>query len=471
MPLILRLLRRPAIATWAAFILRAVSLVALPVLIASREAPAFLAFWLVLMTLQGLQLLFESSVTASFVRGFSYAMGGADRLRIDVGPPLQAGMPPNHILLARTWNTGAVIYAGIALLTVVVIAIAGALSATSIMQDLGPHAGAWPALFVFAACAGLRAYGGLHLSYLYGVERITLARWWEAALWAMAFLCASAAVMAGVGLLGLALAYQIPLAANIFWNMWLCRRDQSARTGFERRWQMDRDIMAQLWPSVWRTGVGTFLYLGTTQGVGLYYATIGEPAQVAALLFAMSLIRPLGQFAQVPFFTKVPVLARLQASGHTQTQQVIAERSMRYSYILHAGMVLAVAGMLPLLGRMKEGGLQVPLSLWLLLGLAGYLERVGGMHLQLYSTTNHILVHWANSATAIVYSALAVLLFPSIGVNAFPLAQAIALLIAFLPISMVNSYRTYALNFPSFELKTSALPLIVLLGTIAGAWG
>lgn len=464
----LPLLTRPAIATWAAFILRALPLVALPVLIAPREAPAFLAFWLILITLQGLQLLFESSLTMSFMRSFSYAMGGADRLRIDVGPPMQTGLPPNHSMLARTWNTGAVIYGGMAVVTAAVVIVAGSLSAHGIAEDLGAGAAPWLALIVFAAGAGLRAYGGLHLSYLYGVERISLVRWWEATFWALAFAAASAAVSAGAGLLGVALAYQIPLAANIFWNMWLCRKDQSARTGFTRKLGVDRDIIAQLWPSIWRTGVGTFLYLGTTQGVGLYYATIGQPAQVAAFLFAMSIIRPLGQFAQVPFFTKVPVLARLQASGETQAQQVIAERGMRYSYILHAGMVLAVAAMLPLLARMQEDGLHVPLLLWLLVGLAGYLERIGGMHLQLYSTTNHVLVHWANGLTAIAFIALAAMLFPSLGVNAFPLAQAIALLAAFLPISMVNSYRAYTLPIPSFEFKTSALPLMVLLMAIVG---
>lgn len=464
--MIWRLAARPAIATWAAFIIRAFPLVLLPFLIAVRADVAFLAIWLVLITLQGLQLLFESSLSAPFMRSFSYAMGGADRLRIDVGPPMQAGRSTNHVLLARTWNTGAAVYAGMALLTALMTLIVGAWSAGDIVRYLGPRHQVWPALAVFAVGAGLRAYGGLHLSYLYGVERITLVRWWEAAFWLVALISACTAIWTGAGLLGVALAYQVPLAANILWNMWLCRRDQAARSGFVRCWRPDRDIIVQLWPSVWRTGVGTFLYLGTTQGAGLYYATIGEPAQVAAFLFAMSLIRPLGQFAQVPFFTKVPVLARLQVSGERGTQQAIAERSMRQSYLLHTAMVLGVALVLPLLAQMHEGGLQVPLQLWLLIGLAGYLERMGAMHLQLYSSTNHILVHWANGLTALVFLGLAVGLFGWLGVAAFPAAQALALLMIYLPIGMINSYRTYALPIPGFELKTSVLPLFVLLGAI-----
>ena len=120
--------------------------------------------------------------------------------------------------------------------------------------------------------------------------------------------------------------------------------------------------------------------------------------------------------------------------------------------------------------KTQDWALQVPLILWLLVGLAGYLERMGGMHLQLYSSTNHILMHWANGATALAFTLLASGLFPLLGANAFPLAQAAALLVVFLPIGMMNSYRAFALPFPSFELKTSVLPLIVLLVVIAGAW-
>lgn len=463
------LLSRPAVATWAAFLLRALPLLLLPILISRKFDPAFLAFWMVLITIQGLQLLFESSLTSSFVRSFSYAMGGADRLRIEVGPPMQAGLPPNYRLLSGTWNTGALVYAGMAVLTGVVALCIGGWSGADIAASLPSDQAAWAALSVFAAGAALRAYGGLHLSYLYGVEQITTVRWCETGFWIIAFLATAIAVEAEVGILTLALVYQIPLALNIFLNMWLCRRDQARREGFVRAWRAETDIIAQLWPSVWRTGLGTFLYLGTTQGAGLYYATFGPPAEVAAYLFGMSLIRPLGQFAQVPFFTKVPILARLQASGERSAQKAIAQRSMTYSYVLHVVMVLGVAAVLPLMSGSQGEGLRVPPLLWLLIGLSGFLERIGGMHLQLYSSTNHILVHWANGLAALAFLVFAAGLFSFIEVYSFPIAQCLALIVVFLPIGMVNSYRAYALPFPSFELKTSVLPLIILTMAMVGA--
>lgn len=375
---------------------------------------------------------------------------------------------PNHILLARIWGASNAAHIVFGFSGLFLLSGLGLWSISSVVDEQVFEVEALFVLVFFVLGSALRAYGGHHIAYLLGVNRVALLRWWEAAFWLAAFVAAATAIWTGAGLLGVALAYQIPLAANILWNMWLCRRDQAARSGFVRCWWPDRDIIVQLWPSVWRTGLGNFFYLGTTQGAGLYYATIGEPAQVAAFLFAMSLIRPLGQFAQVPFFTQVPVLARLQVSGERGAQQAIAERSMRQSYLLHTGMVLGVALVLPLLAQMHKGGLQVPLQLWLLIGLAGYLERMGAMHLQLYSSTNHILVHWANGLTALVFLALAFGLFGWLGVAAFPAAHALALLMIYLPIGMINSYRTYALPIPGFELKTSVLPLVVLLGAITG---
>lgn len=465
--MISRFFRSPSIATWAAFVARAIPVFLLPALIALHFDSVFLAYWMILATLQGLQLLLESSVTASFVRGFSYAMGGAQHLQIERASAAPRGQSPNHLLLSRTWNMGGLLYGAIACVTGVTLYIFGILSGSQLIVQLPSQSEAHGALAVFALGGALRAYGGLHLSYLYGVERIALTRWWETGFWLLAFGAAATSVLSGAGMLGIALAYQIPLVAHILWNIWLCRRDQRQRAGFVRTFRPDWEILRQLWPSVWRTGLGTMLYLGSTQGAGLYYATVGAPADVAAFLFAMALIRPLGQFAQVPFFTKVPMLARMQASGERARQRAIAERAMRQSYLVHVGMVLAVALALPVLASLRgDSGLNVPVLLWLLIGLSGYVERIGAMHLQLYSSTNHIVIHHANGWTALAFVGLAAALLPGWGVYAFPLANLLALMLVYVPIALRHSYRAYHLPIPGFELRTSVGPITVILCAI-----
>jgi hypothetical protein len=461
----------PSIATWASFVARAIPVFFLPVLVGLQFDSFFLAYWMILVTLQGLQLLLETSLTVSFVRGFSYAMGGAQHLQIERASVASERRSPNHLLLSRTWNMGCLLFAAIGGVTGVLLYSFGAWSGAQLIDKLPSQFEALGALAVFAMGGAFRAFGGLHLSYLYGVERIALTRWWETGFWLLAFVTAAASILSGAGMLSIALAYQIPLAAQVLWNMWLCRRDQRGRAGFERALRPDFDILIQLWPGIWRTGLGTTLFIGATQGAGLYFATVGEAEEVAAFLFAMSLIRPLGQFAQVPFFTKLPTLARMQAAGEREAQRKIAQRSMMLSYALHAFMVLGMAATLPLILGLLDSQVEVPVLLWLLIGLAGYIERMGAMHLQLYATTNHVLFHWANGLAAIIYIGLAALILPGLGVYAFPLAQILALLVAYVPIGMWNSYKTFGLPIPAFELKTSIFPLSALvIVTLVSMW-
>jgi hypothetical protein len=464
---LLKFAKRNSIATWASFVVRALPLFFLPVFIVGAFGEAETAIWFVLITLQGLQLLIGSSAGQSMVRGFAYALGGATQVRDLRNVSAETPAVPNMVLLGRVWSASAVAHLVIGVLTCGFLAALGSWSVAPLASLGSDPAEIWGALVLFVAGGTVRAYGGLHIDYLMGVNRIALLRWWEAAFWMAAFLAAVAAILAGGGLFELALAYQLPLAANIVWNAWLCRRDQARREGFVRRFRADLDILGQLWPSVWRTGLGTFLFLGTTQGAGLYYATVGRPEDVAAYLFAMSLIRPLGQFAQVPFFTKLPTLARMQAQGERAAQRAISQRAMALSLGLHVALVLLVAASLPVLLGLREGTLNVPMLLWLLIGLAGYVERIGAMHLQLYSTTNHILIHWANGLTSVAFVGLAAVALPVMGMYAFPVAQTVALVIAYLPFGMINSYRAFTLPFPRFELMTSVGPFTVLVLVIA----
>ena len=452
------LLARRSVSTWSTYVAKALPVFAFPPFIFARFPAEEAALWFIFITLQGMQLLIASSTDLPMVRGFAYALGGATQLR-GAHPAAQKG--PNMALFSRVWAASAVAHLVIGIATFALLGAMGIWSAAPLIDE----SRLWWALAAFVCGGAIRAWGGLHVSYLMGVDRIALLRWWEAAFAILSFIFALITLLLGGGLLAVALAYQAPLVANVLWNASLCRRDQADRPGFVTRLRAERGTLAQLWPSIWRTGLGTTLFIGATQGAGLYYATIGGAREAAAFLFVMSLIRPLGQFAQVPFMTKLPQLARLQAEGRRDAQRRIAERSMRISYALHAAMVIAVAVALPIAST------DVPLLLWLLIGLAGYVERMGSMHLQLYATTNHVLMHWANGLAALLYIGLAALMLPRLGVYAFALAQILALAIAYVPIGMRHSYRAFGLSFPAFEIKTAMPPLLVLLTilVLAGA--
>lgn len=100
--------------------------------------------------------------------------------------------------------------------------------------------------------------------------------------------------------------------------------------------------------------------------------------------------------------------------------------------------------------------------LWAAFGLAFFIERIAGMHGQLYMLTNKVM-YLLNVTSGAIYLGLAVALVGSAGMIAFPIAYLAGLLIAFAPIIMMQTYRIFALPFPEFELRTSAFPLLVIV--------
>lgn len=466
-----RLARSPSMATWASFLARALSIFALAPLMLATLTPLEAALWFLLITLQGMQLLFETSIGAGFIRAIGYALGGARQVR-DLRQVEAGDCSPNMALFSAVWGTMGLTYLGVAAATGLLIGGLALWSAPALLAQGGLGQAGTLAVLIFVAGAVMRAYIGRHISFLFAAGRIPLLRWTEAGYWSLAFLCTVLALWSGAGLLGVVLAYQVPLALGLVWTVHITRRDQADRPGFDANKGFDSDILAQLWPAFWRSGLGVGAFLLVTQGAGLYYARIGEPADVAAYLFAMSLMRPMMQFAQVPFFTKLPRLAELQASGARAEQIQIAQQAMRLSLWLLALMVLGIAAALWGMQAFDLSETQVPALLWAVIGLAACAERVGAMHLQLYSTTNHILWHWANGGTSVLFVGLAMLSFEQLGVLAFPMAHLLATAVFYVPFSMIWSYRAFGLPWPGFELRVSVIPLALLLGyTGAVLWG
>lgn len=457
--------RSPTISTWASFLVRALPLAVLPYFIFNTFPAAESAFWFVLITLQGLQLLLENAIGLSLIRAIGYALGGAIQVRDQAFPDSDRLADANVELLSRIWTVMGRLYVIVGTLTLFLVAWAGLGSTGELLGRLGSRSDGLLALAVFVVGAAARAYGGKHIGFLFAVGQIARLRWAEMVFWALSFLFAVGAVIGGAGILGTALAYQAPQVANLAWNMLAARQHQATHVGFNRASPYEVSILAEIWPSMWRSGIGVLLFLGVTQGAGLYYATVGDARTVAIYLFAMSLMRPMMQFAQVPFFTKLPRLAAMQAAGQRQEQIELAARGIRWSHGLLASMILAGSLALTLQFRfaLELLPVSIPLSLWALIGLAACLERVGACHIQLHSLTNRIIIHWANGGTALLFVVFAWLLLPGIGVMAFPAALCLASAVFYVPFAMWHSYRAFQLEFPEFELRTSAIAVTAVL--------
>jgi O-antigen/teichoic acid export membrane protein len=208
---------------------------------------------------------------------------------------------------------------------------------------------------------------------------------------------------------------------------------------------------------------------GLVQISGVIYAQFGTTSGVASYLLALRLMQTISQFSQAPFYSKLPLLAKLRSEGNLEQQVKVAKRGMLLAYWTYVagfiGLGVLATPLLKLIGGNAEF---VSPLLWCIMGLSMFAERYGAMHIQLYSTTNHIIWHIANGVSGIIYLVVALALFKQIGVYAFPVGTFAGYFGFYCWYSAMHSYRAFGLNFWKFERSVMFIPLLIMLIYLTG---
>jgi len=206
------------------------------------------------------------------------------------------------------------------------------------------------------------------------------------------------------------------------------------------------------------------LYTAVVQASGLIYAQIGSITNIASFLLGLRILNNIRGFSQAPFYSKIPLLARLRAEGNIKRQISIARQGMILSYwIFVLGYISVGILATPLLKLIGSNADFVEPLLWACMGLGFFLERYGAMHIQLYSTTNHIILHIANGVSGVIYLVFSFLLLDFIDVYAFPVAIIISQLGFYTWYSARHSYKIFHIRFWSFEKYNMIIPLVLII--------
>lgn len=468
--LLLRVLGRfwdsPTFTTWGSFITRSLSLVVVLPLLLTRFSTEEIVLWYLFATIMSLQLIADMGFSITFARVIAYGMGGAKNIKgyMDLHRKPDSG-EPNWETITRICSVMNRVYLRIALGWFVLLASIGTcLVIKPIAQNQEQLMTGWLAWAIVMVSSTLRIYGNRYISYFIGINRIALFRRWEALMWLLTMAASLLVLLLGGGLLGLVIATQSFIVFNMIINFLLFRTLFGKHFGHFKGQKFDRKVFSEVWPNAWRSGLASTVGAGLVQGTGIFYAQIGSAKNVAAYLLALSLIRALSQFSQAPFYTKIPVLSRLRAEGQLQKQQRVAQRGMLWSfYILAIGIIIIDMFGATLLEYIKSNANFVGYGLWSLMGFAAFLERYGAMHIQFYSTTNHIIAHIANGVTGLIFILGVALSYVFLGVYAFPISQIVANAVFYNWYAARHSYAAFRLQFWDFERKTVIVPFVMLL--------
>ena len=454
---------------------KAIATVGLVPILARYFNPTETAIWAVFISLQGLQALIESAVTSVFVRIYAYAKGGSGSIsRLAENKSYATTDEPNWTLFRRIEHTSVLLYTGIGIVTALFLFGVGAFAAVGRINELSQPEHGWIALIAIITMSGMRAYCGRYISALYGFEFITEQRISEAILWVICIAVTLMVVISTGSLAWTAIAYaatQISYSAVLVWQRRILIVEPDKEAGdLLASLQFDREIFRDIFGPLWRSSVGITLYLLAFQGTALDMARQLTPIEATTFLLTVNLSRYVTQFAQVPFLVVIPKLARLRSMGNLDDQRKVATRFMRTSFTLLMAMQIAIAILAnPTMSAFGASDKAIDLNLWLIICVAMFFERHGGMHLQVYSTTNHIIWHWLNGGTGLILAAVAFLLQPHIGLYAWPISYLVSMALFYDPVSTVYSYKTLGFRFPALEIQTSLLPFAVSITVVATA--
>jgi hypothetical protein len=453
----------PTFMTWGSFLSRSLSLVIVLPLLLTRLKTAEISLWYLFMTIIGLQMVVDAGFSPTFTRIIAYVMGGAGIHELKVPQRTDSGIFDPQAL-NRVYSTMQRVYIRLGAVWTLLLATIGTVALIKPISLVHDVLGAWISWLVIVAISCVSLLGNQYSSYLQGVNQIAILRRWETATALGGIATSFIVLILGGGLLGLVIANQVWQLIGIIRNRWLAGKVEGGILRSFVSKPFDREVFQAVWPSTWRSGVGILMSYGVIQVSGIIYAQVGKTAEVAAYLLGLRLIQTISQFSQAPFYSKIPVLSRLYIEGRQNDLVRLAQRGMHHSHWSYASgfAVLGLAGE-PLLRYIgSHVSFPEPL-LWSLLGIAIFFERFGAMHIQLYSTTNHIIWHIANGVSGAIYLLVSLVLLKHIGVYSFPVGIMAGYLGFFSWYTAKHSYSAFDINILRFESRCSFFPSVFMI--------
>ncbi|MBX3746969.1 MAG: hypothetical protein KF833_16800 [Verrucomicrobiae bacterium] len=444
----------PTLTTWASFAARSLNLVLVLPLALGRYSAVEVQIWQILVTVSTLLFFLDLGMSPTFARLFARAVTPAGT---------EGAGSTDFARVEALWRTMLIVYRWLGALAVLLALLGGWIVMRRPLSGLEQSGPAWMALAAVAIASPLTFLALGYGAYLQGLNHVALVRRWEAISSLGASLSALLVVWLHGSFLILVLVNQLWIGVTMVRNRFLALRVESGRAQTYERARLEPAIWWEVWPAIWRSGLGVLLTSGFVQATGLIYAQFGEPAAVAAYFVALRYLGAVSQFSSAPFYSKLPILARLQALKKIDALVELSKRGMQVAHLTYVGGASILGIALP--WAMKQTGAETgstPSAIWWLLAMGFFFERFGAMHLQLFSTTNIIRWHVAGGVSGLIMMTVTIPLIPIAGAYAFP-AGILAGYLGFYSWYSANlSYSRFAINPARFE-RTCAAPALLAL--------
>lgn len=423
-PLSDKIFKSSTLMTWFSFSSKALNLLLVLPLILRTFSEKELAVYFLFVTIITTSNIIDFGFKSTFVRVFSYANAGLDSIDVIKTKTKISFEGANWGLVERIFSSMKKIYLAISLILVLVLSTIGTYLVTKSINLNDNTTTLWGAWVFVIVTSAIGFYGKIYVCYLEGFNRVALIKKVEGYFSFITVFSKLVVLYFWPTILALIVVEKIWLVINLIRNFYLSKRINDNKISSFKSWGFDVPFLRKLFNLAWKNGVSGILSIGLTNFTGIIYAQLGSTTSVNSYLLSLRVLNLLRDFSKAPFYSKIPLLTKLRAENNLEKLVVISKKNMTLSSaILLIGAIVTGAFSREILEFIGSNVQFVEYDLWLLLSIAFFIHRYGGMHMQLYLTTNHIISHIVDMVSALLFVLLTLLLFKTFRLYAFPMAM------------------------------------------------
>ncbi|MBN2506719.1 MAG: hypothetical protein JXQ71_08500 [Verrucomicrobia bacterium] len=425
-----RLSQSTVVWSWMFHGLRLASGLVLLPLIVRLLSESDLGMYYVFLSLAALVPIVDFGFSVSIGRHVSYAMGGAEELQGLGLKVTEQARGPNYGLLHQLVRSTHVLYAILALITLVLVGAFGTLMVGLRVAETASPTLTWVAWGVSLVATAWEVYAGWWTVFLRGMDQVLLSMRLAVLAYTVKLGLAAILLLAGAGLLS------VPAAALVsgVLQRWLSRRAclRRLRGGMPAAGDGNkglRRLLSILWPTSWRTGLQfSSSYLATSANALICLNVFGLAAN-AQYGLSVHILQLVQGMALVWTMVKWPLVGQYRTRNDLAGLRRLLAPRVWLQAVTFVVLAVPAIGLGPTLLDWFTTDKQVLPMRWLvLLGIGSFLDMQFSFWTTLLSMENRIPSLWPTVASNLVGLGLVLALIhhTSLGLGAFIVGPLVA---------------------------------------------
>jgi hypothetical protein len=434
----------------------------LPLLL-SRYAAVDIAIWQLFLTLWSFQIVFDAGFGSAFIRVIAYGTVGAkqfDFINQKINENISSGKQ-DYTFINAVFTVMKSFYLILFIACLIILLTAGTyFFQKPILASTFPEMG-WRNWYFFVVTYPIIIWGNIYVNFLIGNHHIPQLRIGETVFNLLSIITVVLLSLLNCNIHVLIFSYQCWFVLGVLRNFFISKYYLGYIYKYEVEKETIKTVRSLVIGNAYKSGIGIVMSQGVAQGTSILYAQVTSPALLASYLIGLNIANSIKSFAQAPFYSKLPLFASLMGKGQKEELAAISALNMRRVYLIFLFFFFIITLSHEYVFNLIGSKVNFPdLKIWFLIGFGIMIERFGAMHLQMYSTTNHIIWHWLNGLTGIILLISFIITLPLIGLYAFPVSYVIAYLCFYSWYIPKLSYKVLKTTFWKFEANVF-VPVIV----------